>query len=156
MTIFLLVRRNIKCRHRYEKCNHTSGEEPGNDMPNQCMDDGKYSLSSTPSCSPAVCDDVVKWKGFLHYWPFARGIHRSPTDSPHKGTVMWNFDVFVVVRLNIVAQTVEMPVIRDALTLMWRDDSMYIPTRYVLFFQHGVNIKWMSQLIAYPSPNCNG
>ena len=22
---------------------------------------------------------------FLHYWPFVRGIHRSPVDSPHKG-----------------------------------------------------------------------
>ena len=24
-----------------------------------------------------------------HYWPFVRGIHRSPADSPHKGPVMW-------------------------------------------------------------------
>ena len=27
---------------------------------------------------------VIKWKHFPHYWPFARGIHRSPEDSPHK------------------------------------------------------------------------
>ena len=34
-----------------------------------------------------VCkhDDVIKWKHFLHYWPFVRGIHRSPLNSPHKG-----------------------------------------------------------------------
>ena len=25
------------------------------------------------------------WKHFLRYWPFARGIHRSPVNSPHKG-----------------------------------------------------------------------
>ena len=26
-----------------------------------------------------------KWKHFPRYWPFARGIHRSPGNSPHKG-----------------------------------------------------------------------
>ena len=29
-------------------------------------------------------DDVIKWKNFPRYWPFVRGIHRSPVDSPHK------------------------------------------------------------------------
>ena len=24
-----------------------------------------------------------------HYWPFVRGIHWSPVDSPHKWSVMW-------------------------------------------------------------------
>ena len=30
-------------------------------------------------------DDVIKWKHFPRYWPFVRGIHRSPLNSPHKG-----------------------------------------------------------------------
>ena len=30
-------------------------------------------------------DDVIKWKHFPRYWPFARGIQRSPVNSPHKG-----------------------------------------------------------------------
>ena len=30
-------------------------------------------------------DDVIKWKKFPSYWPFVRGIHRSPANSPHKG-----------------------------------------------------------------------
>ena len=30
-------------------------------------------------------DDVIKWKHFPRYWPFVRGIHRSPANSPHKG-----------------------------------------------------------------------
>ena len=30
-------------------------------------------------------DDVIKWKHFPRYWPFVRGIHRSPVISPHKG-----------------------------------------------------------------------
>ena len=30
-------------------------------------------------------DDVIKWKHFPRDWPFVRGIHRSPVNSPHKG-----------------------------------------------------------------------
>ena len=30
-------------------------------------------------------DDVIKWKHFPCYWPFVRGIHRWPVNSPHKG-----------------------------------------------------------------------
>ena len=30
-------------------------------------------------------DEVIKWKHFPRYWPFVRGIHRSPVNSPHKG-----------------------------------------------------------------------
>ena len=30
-------------------------------------------------------DDVIKWRHFPRYWPFVRGIHRSPVNSPHKG-----------------------------------------------------------------------
>ena len=29
--------------------------------------------------------DVIKWKHFPRYWPFVRGIHQSPVNSPHKG-----------------------------------------------------------------------
>ena len=31
------------------------------------------------------CIDVIRWKHFPRYWPFVRGIHRSPVNSPHKG-----------------------------------------------------------------------
>ena len=30
-------------------------------------------------------DDVINWKHFPCYWPFVRGIHRWPVNSPHKG-----------------------------------------------------------------------
>ena len=30
-------------------------------------------------------DDVIKWKHFSRYWPFVRGIHQSPVNSPHQG-----------------------------------------------------------------------
>ena len=38
-----------------------------------------YDLWMTPH------DDVIKWKHFPRYWPFVRGIHRPPVNSPHKG-----------------------------------------------------------------------
>ena len=37
-------------------------------------------------------DDVIEWKRSPRYWPFVRGIHRSPVGSPHKGPVrLWCF-----------------------------------------------------------------
>ena len=30
-------------------------------------------------------DDVIKWKDCPRNWPFMRGIHRSPVNSPYKG-----------------------------------------------------------------------
>ena len=35
--------------------------------------------------TPKYHDDVIKWKRFPRYWPFVRGIHGSPVNSPHKG-----------------------------------------------------------------------
>ena len=35
--------------------------------------------------SQSVNDDVIKWKHFPRYWPFVRGIHRSPVNSTYKG-----------------------------------------------------------------------
>ena len=44
-------------------------------------------VSRWPNTPEAIWlhDDVVEWKHFLRYWPFVRGIHRSPVNSPHKG-----------------------------------------------------------------------
>ena len=40
----------------------------------------------TTKSEPFAChDDVIKWTHFPRYWPFVRGIYRSPVDSPHKG-----------------------------------------------------------------------
>ena len=30
-------------------------------------------------------DDVIKWKHIPRHWPFVRGIHWWPVNSPHKG-----------------------------------------------------------------------
>ena len=57
-----------------------------------------YPIFSHNNCSPH--DDVIKWKHFPRYWPFVRGIHRSPVNSPHKWSVTQSFDVFFDLRLN--------------------------------------------------------
>ena len=49
-------------------------------------------------------DGVIKWKHFPRYWPFVRGIHRSPVNSPHKGqwrgALMFFFDLHPNKRLS--------------------------------------------------------
>ena len=53
--------------------------------------DNKFAKCAWPSLSGAqqvtrhFHDDVIKWKHFPCYWPFVRGMHRSPVNSPHKG-----------------------------------------------------------------------
>ena len=66
-------------------------------FPNPCVlnrlpiYDGQHAISSLfiNKCLCRCClwphDDVIKWKHFPRYWPFGRGIHRSPVNSPHKG-----------------------------------------------------------------------
>ena len=36
-------------------------------------------------------DDVIKWKHFPRYWPFVRGIHRSPQKGQWRGALMFSF-----------------------------------------------------------------
>ena len=41
--------------------------------------------TESESAHTSLLDDDIKWKHFPHYWPFVRGIHRWPVNSPHKG-----------------------------------------------------------------------
>ena len=54
------------------------------------------SRGSTAAPGVDIHDDVIKWKHFPCYWPFVRGIHRSPVNSPHKGqwrgALMYSFN----------------------------------------------------------------
>ena len=56
------------------------------------LSNGYNVLSCTVSCSGYIIlphgpchDDVIKWRPFPRYWPFVRGIHRSPVISPYRG-----------------------------------------------------------------------
>ena len=44
-----------------------------------------YMGGITNKSSADTHDDVIKWKHVPRNWPFMRGIHRSPVNSPHKG-----------------------------------------------------------------------
>ena len=46
-----------------------------------------------PLCKTRAHDDVIKWKHSPRCWPFVRGIHRSPVNSPHgtSDTELWCF-----------------------------------------------------------------
>ena len=43
--------------------------------------------------SKHLYNGVIKWKTNPRYWPFVRGIHRSPVNSPHKASdaELWCF-----------------------------------------------------------------
>ena len=43
---------------------------------------------------------IIKWKHFPRYWPFVRGIHRSPGGFPSQRPVTRSFDVFFDLGLN--------------------------------------------------------
>ena len=47
-----------------------------------------------------IHDDVIKWKHFPRYWPFVRGVHRWPVNSPHKGQWRTALIYFVCVWIN--------------------------------------------------------
>ena len=36
-------------------------------------------------CCQMKHNDIINWRHFPRYWPFVRGIHRSPVNSTHKG-----------------------------------------------------------------------
>ena len=64
---------------------------------------------------------------------FVRRIYPLPMDSPHKGSVMWSFSVFVDVTGNnmLKKKTVEMPVIWDATMQAWRHcTALWVISRY--------------------------
>ena len=45
-------------------------------------------------------DDVIKMKYFPRYWPFVRGIHRSPANFLHKGQWRGALIISLILRLN--------------------------------------------------------
>ena len=63
-------------------------------------------------------DDVIKWEHFLRYWLFVWGIHRSPVNSPHKGQWRGALMMSLILHEPTVEQTMETPVIWDAIALI--------------------------------------
>ena len=97
-------------------------------------------------------DEVIKWKHFPRYWPFARGIHRWPVDSPNKGqwSGVWCF--LWSAPGQTFEQTVETPVIYDIMTsLYWINQGSVLihiyMARLIIRFQEVLKL-WEAE------PNC--
>ena len=91
---------------------------------NSTLIDPKISSKSTDTFSNNVADrqhnDVTIWKHFPRYCPFVRGIHRSPVDTPHKGTVARTFDVSLLSVWTNCWTNTRLSVIRDVMAVFWR------------------------------------
>ena len=61
----------------------------------QCVKWNEKTKSTFVDNTTQYHDDIIKWKYFPRYWPFVRGIHRSPVNSPRKGlwcrTLLFSF-----------------------------------------------------------------
>ena len=88
-------------------------------------------------------DDVIKWKHFSRYWPFVRGIHRSPVDSPNKG--QWRRALMFFFGLRLDKRLSKQPIRRwfETASRSWRHcmpsylnkrTGWWILHRYVVFF----------------------
>ena len=63
--------------------------------------------------------DVIKWIQFPRYWPFVRGIHRWPVNSPHKGLWRDALRFSLICALNKrLRKTIVRLVIWDAIALI--------------------------------------
>ena len=89
---------------------------------------------SCPGPNVLIClngtlhDHVMTWRRSQHYQPFARRIRRSPLDSSNKGPVPWSFHVLYE---EVVQQTIEFPVIEDAMTSIWHQCKDNTKTRLI-------------------------
>ena len=63
-------------------------------------------------------DDDIKWKHLPLYWPFVRGTHRSPEDSPNKGQWRGALMFSLICAWKTVNQTIETLVISEAIALI--------------------------------------
>ena len=88
-------------------------------------------------------DDVTKWKHFPRYWPFVRGIHQSPVNSPHKdqwrGTLMFSL---------ICTSTYCWANHRDVAEL-WRHGPHYD----VIVMPHAICSFWLPQNLSQANTN---
>ena len=61
----------------------------------------KYLASTYAKSKYSLHHDVIRWKHFPRYWPFVRGIHGSPMNSPHKGHWRGSFMFALICALHV-------------------------------------------------------
>ena len=129
----------LNCKTGYHHSNPSNSHQTCHIHPCRCVikDSDAANVSSTcfpldtlAAISRTSHDDVMKWKLFLHYWPFVWGIHWSPVNSPHKEPVMQTLIFLWCGSAQAVKQTVYWLVIWDHMTFMWhhRNDQWQVNT----------------------------
>ena len=89
--------------------------------------------------SPAICffmhDGVIKLKHFPRYWPFVRGINRSPVNSLHKG--QWHRDlIFSLISINAWVNNREAGDREKPLRSLWHHCNGCSIVCVVMYFVH--------------------
>ena len=111
---------------------------------------------------PRLRDDAIKWKHFPRYWPFVRGIHRSPVNSPHKG--QWRGALIfslICAWINGWANNREAGDLRrhhahfDVIAMKWKRLRDIIPQRVVLFTKRFSITKKMMEISLCSHSNSN-
>ena len=94
------------------------------------------SLSVRSSLWQWFHDDVIKWKHFLRYWPFVRGIHRSPVNSSHKDQSRGALMFYLFLRLN------------KRLSKQWWDWWFETPSRSLWRHFNGIILNLTANILA--------
>ena len=93
----------------------------------------KY-LTGTLRSNKNVFDDMMTWRLSPHYWPFARGIYRSPVDPHLKRTAMKNYKGVLLdytrfwTKSRVVGCSVELLKCSCDDTITWNISSITVPS----------------------------
>ena len=87
-------------------------------------------------------DDVIKWKYFPRCWPFVRGIHRSPVNSPHKG--QWRGTLMFSLNCVWINSWINDGEAGDLRRSLWRHCNVGLYTGYVKQRQ---TIFWAEEIV---------
>ena len=112
-------------------------ETPSHSLWRHCnMHQWWYDLLLTlPEQSMISHDVVIKWIHFPRYWPFVRGIHRSPVNSPTQRPVTRSFDAFFDLRLNKRLRKHSWDWFETPSRPLWRDCNELFLNLYQWHFQ---------------------
>ena len=86
--------------------------------------------------SSHVHADVIKWNHFPRYWPFVRGVHRSPVNTPHKG--QWRRAVMFSLICVWINDWVNNPEAGDLRRYRAHYDVIAMPTSTHLINENGI------------------
>ena len=79
-----------------------------------------FSCCCLPQKIHFIHDDVIKWKHFPRYYPFVRGIRRSPVNYPHKGQWRGALMVSLICALNRQLSIQSYRKVGDLRRSLWR------------------------------------